>query len=461
MLRIVFICLCIPLLSSCFTVGKDYTKPVTDINNNWNSAGGSDSTLFSPGDKKVPTKWWHNFNDKQLSSLIEKSLKYNHDIKAAEARIKEAVANHNAAFASLFPQISGIGSFKREKLGASSGERLDRSSNAGIRGSWDLDIFGGNKRKKEAALAAIESQEAERDKVRLAIVAEVARNYINLRQSQKQKRLILKNIEIQKETLTGTLEKRKVGSVTNLEVARAEAQVEATKVRLFQINTSNSIAINRLHVLTGEPSDNLMALLLEGESIPDVKDKMIVGTPLQVVAKHPDIRAAERELASRTALTGAAFAEMFPKLSLDGFFGASESNLFGAATPWDAAGNLLFPILNFCSLKAQVEAADARQEAAFEGYKQTVLTTLEAVENSFSSYKNEKKRLEKLAVVLEKRKSVVNIAKEQYTVGVITQLDLLLAQQNQLDAENDFVISEALAATNAIDLYESLGTLER
>jgi len=444
------------ILSGCIKVGSNYKKPEIAVDKNWNDS----SAAIKISEDKLPTKWWKNFNDTKLSELVEKSLEYNHDIKVAEARIKEAVANHNAAFASLFPQISGNGSLKREQLGASLGQKMDHSSDIGVRGTWDLDIFGGNKRKNEASIATLESVEAHRDRVKLGIASETAKNYIKLRQSQSQKELVLANIKIQQDTLNGVKEKRKVGEATDLEVTRAEAQVEDTQIRMAQINTDISIVLNRLHVLTGEESNALTELLSENQAIPDIQDEIIISTPIQVVAMHPDIRAAERELASRTALSGAAFADMFPKLSLDGFFSAGESNLFGAANPWNVAGNLFMPILNFGALKAQVKAADARQEQAFETYQQTVLLTLEGTQNAFASYKNEKKRMEQLKSVLEKRKKVVEISKEQYHAGSITQLDLLLAQENQLDAENNLAISEASVAQNAVALYEALGVLD-
>ena len=444
------------LIPGCLKVGADYKKPEIAVDKNWNDS----SETIKISEDKLPVKWWQNFNDSKLSALVEKSLEFNHDIKVAEARIKEAVANHNAVFASLFPQITGNGSLKREQLGASLDQKMDHSSDIGVRGTWDLDIFGGNKRKNEASIATIESTEARRDRLKLAIVSETAKHYIKLRQAQSQKELVIANVKIQQKTLDGVKEKRKVGESTDLEITRAEAQVEDTQIRLAQINTDIAIVLNRLHVLTGEESAALTPLLSENQKIPDIKDEVVIATPIQVVAKHPDIRAAERELASRTALVGAAFADMFPKLSLDGFFSTTESNLFGAANPWSVGGNLFMPILNFGALKAQVKAADSRQEQAFEQYQQTVLLTLEGVQNAFASYKNEMKRQEQLKSVLGKRKKAVELSTEQYHAGSLTQLDLLLAQQNQLDSENNLAISEASVAQDAVALYESLGILD-
>lgn len=355
---------------------------------------------------------------------------------------------------------------------------LDNASEYNIKGAHYADIASRNAEAIEAmgmidnvlkilhgvgdkALAVIESAEARHDRMKLAIIAETVRNYIKLRQVQKQRALVLKNIKIQQDTLDGVNEKRKVGAVTDLEVVRAEAQVEDTKVLLTGLDTDIASAVNRLHVLSGEDAAILNAMVAGDAAIPAVNDGIVVSTPLKLVEMHPDIRAAERELASRTALSGAAFANMFPKISIDGFFNTTESNLFGAANPWSLAGNLVMPVLNFGALKAEVEAADARQEQAFEGYKQAVLFTLEEVRNAFTSYNNEKKRKGQLGSVFEKRKNIVEISEEQYKAGNITQLDLLLAQQNQLDAENSLVISEAKIAQDAVAVYEAMGVGEK
>lgn len=458
-LKIILIFSFLFLLSSCIKLGEDYQIPKSEIEgNSWKAVDDKSSEFFEEK-QEFSKNWWQKFNDINLSSLVEKSLDYNHDIKIAESRITEAVANHNIAFASLLPEVNGTSSFQRNNRSSSSGGGLDRSSEVGIQANWDLDIFGSNQRKEESALADIDAAKARSDSIKLAIVSEVIRNYIRLRQAQKQQDLIIRNIRIQQETLEGTIEKRKLGVVTNLEVARAEAQVEETRIRLLRIDNDKKIITNRLHVLTGKTHDELSYLLLNDNEIPYIEDEIIISTPLQVVANHPDIKEAERNLASRTALSGSAFADMFPKLSLNGAFSAQESNLFSASTPWNLASNIVMPIINFGSLRSRVDAAEARQEQAYQQYRKTVLTILENTENSFNSYKNEKIRLEKLLSILEKRKSVAKIAKEQYKASVITQLDLLVAQQDQLNAENDFVSSEAELAVAAAELYSSFGSL--
>ena len=447
------------LLVSCIKMGEDYVRPKVDIQDDWATLDNDQANQPFEVNKELDLKWWEKFNDLQLASLVETSLVFNKDIKSAEARIKEAISSHKNVFSSLLPQINGTGSATRERLEASSGSGLDRSSNIGIEGTWDLDIFGSKKRKLEAALAEVDAKKAERDSVKLAIIAEVARNYITLRQTQTQKRLILENINLQTETLKAAQEKRKVGEATDLEVTRAEAQIATSKERLLQINTNAVVALNRLHVLTGEGPDILWKLMLKDRSIPIATDHIVVTTPLDTIAWHPDVKAAERSLANATALTGAAFADLFPNITLSGFFGAEESNLFGAGTPWNIAGSALIPLFNFGKLRSLVDVADARQEQALLTYQQTILLTLEAVENAFVTYQNDRKRMQQLETILKKRQKVVNIAKEQYKAGVISQLDLLIAQEDRLNAENNLAIVKAKVADDVVLLYQSLGAI--
>lgn len=455
----IFLITIILLLQGCFKMGKDYVQPKLDIEPGWDALQSDQAEELIEQKEVFEQKdyWWDKFSDSHLSALVEESLEYNHDLRIAEARIKEAVANERAAFAGIFPQIDLTGSFDRSKSGPGSGNVVDRSTRSGLRGSWDLDIFGSTRRRQEAAEAGIEVSEAEKRRIKLAIIAEVARNYIRLRKVKQQEELIVDNIKIQEDTLEATKIRRSMGAISDLEVTRAEAQVESTKALLPQVRVEGDISINRLHALTGVSQNKLREIALENAPIPTVNSKIIVDTPLNVISNRPDVKAAERNLAAATALTGAAIADMFPKLSLQGFFGAAESNFFGAGAPWNVTANGLMPILNFGRLRQQVKAADARQEQALAEYEKAVVLALEEVNNSFSQLMNEQDRVARLATVLNKRKRVSQIAKEQYRAGAVTQLDLLVAQQNQLDAENELVNSQSTAADNMVLLYRALG----
>jgi len=288
-------------------------------------------------------------------------------------------------------------------------------------------------------------------------MTEVARTYVQLRSLQQQRIITQRNLAMQEDTLNITKGQRKEGGVSNLEVARAQAQVDTTAARLPQIDAAISASIHRLSVLVNEPPRLLRQKLEQAKTIPDVKQEIVVGTPIQTIGKRPDVHAAERRLAESTALSGAAFAQLFPSLSLQGFFGRQDSLLYGNTSPWSAVASALLPIIDFGRIRGQINVADAREQQAFYTYQQTVLLAVEETENAFSAYINEQRRKKNLASAASEQAKATDVAREQYKAGVATQLDLLLAENSQLDAENQLVLSETAVADDLIQLYNALG----
>jgi outer membrane protein TolC len=215
--------------------------------------------------------------------------------------------------------------------------------------------------------------------------------------------------------------------------------------------------MNRLNILCGQDPGALNHLLSAAQALPQVPQSVVIATPISAIERRPDVRAAERRLAEAAALSNAAFAEFFPKISLSGFLSTESSLQYGSGNPWSAAVNGVLPLLNFGRIRAGVNAADARQNQAFYNYQQTILLALEETENALTSYLNEQKRRDSLAVAAAEQDKAAIIAREQYKAGVASQLDLLTAEENKLDAENDLALSDAAVAENLITLYRALG----
>jgi NodT family efflux transporter outer membrane factor (OMF) lipoprotein len=460
---------CLVLLSAC-AVGTDYTPPKNEISDSWYALDASQTDQYGMADTvaasgvkvtksgRLPAgPWWEQFDDELLSELMEQALIDNNDLKVAQARIAEARADEDYALGQLLPQINVSGSISRSSLDSLNSNRGDTVRQAGISGDWDIDPFGGNRRLREASLANAEASEEGFAQVRLSLLAEVAHNYSRLRAAQKQHELTLRNLKIQNTTLNNTRELRKAQQVTELDIARVEAQVANTQARLPQIRTDIYASINRLSVLIGKEPFTLYDLLMPPKPMfPMPKDLMVL-PPIATIAQRPDVRIAERRLAQTSALSNAAFAEFFPKLSLSAFFGKRRSDTFGNLSPWSATAEALFPLLDFGRIQAQVNSADARQEQAFYAYKQTVLLALEDTENSLNAYMNERQRSTLLRKVAQEQSRAVTIASEQYRGGIVTQLDLLDAQRNQLEAESNWVLSQQAATDDLIGLYRALG----
>ena len=399
--------------------------------------------------------WWERFNDPLLNDLLSKAQSTNNDVKIAKAHIDEVRGNARTATSVLFPQVNATTSLAHN--GAGSGALADTVKQVGLSAAWDIDIFGGDARNIEAAQDEIQASQADSKKALLTVLANVASNYVQLRSLQQQRALTVKNLKMQEDTLKVTLGQRHEGAVSDLEVARAKAQVSGTAARLPQINTAMVAALNRLSVLTGEQPHTLDGQLVNPESIPEVPTEIVVSTPLDVVERRPDILGSERRLAEATALSGAAFAELFPKVTLQGFFGGQWSKIYGFSTPLNASASALTPILDWGRIHGQIDATNARQEEAYLTYRQTVLLALEEIENALTSYLNEQKRQALLDETVRQQRKATEVATEQYKVGAATQLDLLTAENSQLEAENDLTVSKAALAVDLIQLYTAMG----
>lgn len=446
-------------LTAC-AVGPDYHAPAPDVGEAWNALSVKDDkavTQEKDAAAKYAGAWWQSFADKTLVQLMEQAVANNQELKIADARIAEARSNEDFAFSQLLPEVNATGSATREKQSASSGGNLDNVRQTGLSGTFEVDLFGENRRRKEAAAAALQAAMAERDRTQLNLLSDVARAYVRLRTAQKQREIIERNLTLQRGTLDVTKGQREEGAISDFEVVRAQAQVNATTARLPQIDTQITAAFNRLSVLTGEKPGKLNDLLKTPQPIPHADKAVVISTPIETVATRPDMRIAERRLAESAALSNAAFAQFFPKLTLEGFFGRQHSDLYGSISPWSASLNALFPLLNFGRISAQVNAADARQQQALYTYQQTLLLALEETENALTAYLNEQNRAQVLRATSADQARAAEIAREQYKAGVATQLDLLTAENSLLDAENEVALSEAATADNLVLLYRALG----
>jgi NodT family efflux transporter outer membrane factor (OMF) lipoprotein len=462
------------LLAAC-TVGKDYKKPDLQLNQNWQaldtaqSEFGAAAPLVSTASANMSSiilrqeqqdnlnspLWWERFNDPVLTRLIEKTREANNDLKAAQARIAEARGDARATTSALYPQLNATGSATHNS--AALGQPADTIKQTGLSASWDIDLFGGDQRNAEAAQAEIEATEADRNKVLLTIISNVATNYIQLRSLQQQSVLTIRNLHMQSDTLKITMGQRSAGAISDLEVARAEAEVTGTASRLPQIHSAMIAVLNRICVLTGESPHTLMTDITDPQPIPIVPKEVVIATPIDAIQRRPDVQASERRLAEATALSGAAIAQLYPKISLQSFFGGEWSQVYGYSAPFNATASALMPLLDWGRLHGLIDAANAHQRAAFFTYQQTVLQGIEEIENTLTSYHDEQKRQVLLEAMVSQQTKATEVAREQYKVGAATQLDLLTAENSQLSAENDLTLSRAALATDLVQLYIVMG----
>jgi NodT family efflux transporter outer membrane factor (OMF) lipoprotein len=497
-------------LAGCQT-GPDYTRPETALPEDWSSPleGG-----VVPGAPEVTT-WWTELNDATLNDLIARAITQNYDLRIAEARVREARAARGIAAADLYPQVGATASATRSQsveqnidtgspvsggvslgpgglsrtvtvrgenvtlsrtasgAGNTTGVTISPGSNSlvpdrttdlfklGFDATWELDVFGGNRRAVEAADADLEAIIERRRDVLVSLAAEVALNYIDLRAAQQRLSITQRNIDAQTETVKLTGARFDAGLSSELDAVRAEALLARFESQVPLLEERVAAAIHRLGVLLGGAPGMLKAELKPEASLPETPETVPVGLPSELLRRRPDIRSAERELAAQTARIGVAVADLYPKFSLTGSF-SGQSNVFGeilnnAGQMWSFGPSVQWPIFQGGRIRANIEVQNARQEQALLAFEQTVNRALEDVENALVGYAKEQVYRESLKKAVAANERAVKLANERYVRGLEGFLNVLQAQQELFETEDMLVQSDSMVLVNLVSLYKALG----
>jgi NodT family efflux transporter outer membrane factor (OMF) lipoprotein len=456
------------VLAGC-EVGPDYAAPQTALPADWTSSGGAPA----PTEKEdIDQEWWQNFHDPVLTKLIDKAASDNLDLQAAEARIAEARAHVSSAYAALLPSGEVKGTATREanqlalppSAGQGFGSALKKPFNlfqTGFDANWELDLFGGNKRAAEGAEAQLQASEANRDDARVSLLAEVARTYIDIRQYQAQIAIVDSTLASDQKTLDISRQRFKAGQAPGIDVTQAESALEQAKTQLPLNRSLLAQAEYSMDVLTGDQPGVAHALLSVPAPIPVTDKKLVLAAPAFVIAQRPDIRVAERKLAAATAEQGVAVAKFFPDISLSGFFGSLSTNgaqlLQGASESWMGTGTLVWPILNYGSLSANLDQANAEQQEAMASYRKTILGALSDVERSFTAYREQQQFLQSSFSAVEKDRRARAVAQERYQNGLTSFIEVLNADRTLYASQAQAVKARADASQDLISVYKSLG----
>ncbi len=418
-------------------------------------AGWSQSVADAGG--KIDHNWWAHFADPTLDNLMREALANNKTLAMAKARIEEARANRAATRAQLLPNIYATGNATRNNLGANGlGTTLGIAELDG-NASWELDLFGANQARASAASAIVQSEEANTHAITVSLLAEVARNYFDMRNDERQIAIAQKNLADEQKTYDLTKAQFEGAMASDFDVQRAGAQVSTTAAQIPMLKAAYAAAQNRLNVLMGYAPGTKNALLATPENVAPVDPHVVVAAPAAVLANRPDVRAAERQFAASIANLRAADRDLFPKINLLGLYGYQSSNLLNVAHPWSIAANLTQPILDFGRLESAIDVADAQQKEAFANYQQTVLSALEDMENALTNYLQETERNNSLRRAFEQDHRAEQLAHLQYQDGEIALLDVLVAEQNALTAESTLAASDAALRKDLVAIYAAAG----
>ena len=449
----------VALMSGC-TTGPDYKKPEVPLPEKWSESLEGGEQAATPADD---CQWWTGFSDPVLDSLVSRAVESNHDLRIAAARVREARAAERETEASLRPQLNTSASYQRNRTQATPGIAMPASDlfQAGFDASWELDLFGGVRRAKEASIAAREAAEENQRDTLITLVAEVARNYFELRSAQNRLDIANRNIRVQKDSLELVRSRFQAGLTNELDVKTAEAQLAISQSSVPGLETSAKWSIHRLGVLLGSTPGALQDELSPTAPLPAAPPEVPVGLPSELLRRRPDVRRAERDVAAATARIGIATSDLFPKFSLTGSFG-HQSDTFGglrlgASQFWSIGPGVRWPILDGGRIRANIRVQNARQEQVLAAYEKTVMTSLEDVENALVAYAKEQTRRASLSQAVDANRQALDIAKDLYTQGLVNFLNVLDAERSLFAAEEQLLQSKATVLMDLVSLYKALG----
>jgi NodT family efflux transporter outer membrane factor (OMF) lipoprotein len=479
------------MLTGCL-VGPNFERPQTatpDVFNRTQTAQAASRAVeseFSP-------QWWTLFNDPILDSLENQLTDANLDVAAASARLRQSRAEQRIAGAEEYPTLNGAASYDRERgspngilslLGVTpTGSQTQSASGSaplgvaplpgakgspaydlyqfGFDASWELDFWGRARRGVEAASALSDASYEDRNAILLSARAELARDYIQLRDTQALLQIAKQNLEIARDATKLTQTRVHEGVTTELDVANAMAQAESIESLIPTLESRSETTINAIGVLLAKEPGALRQMLAEPRDVPALPDQVPIGVPSELVQRRPDIRKAEAQLHAATATIGMAKADFYPRISLNGSAGFQSlqlSNLADWASGQFVVGpSITLPIFEGGRLKGTLHLREAQQQEAAIVYKHTVLQAWREVDDALVVYDAEQRRRDRLKTVVSLNQRALSIARQRYKAGAVDFLDVLNVQKQLLDAQSNLEQSKADADANLIALCKVLG----
>ena len=440
----------LPLLAACVTVGPDYQQPTVLASASWNSK--ADTRTPQLGD------WWKNLKDPILNQLIADGVAGSPDVATAKAKVRQARANYSSTGGTLYPQLNGSGSYRRSD---SPNAPVSNQSSMGFNTTWELDLFGGNKRGVEAAYYNVESANEQLRAALVTLIGDIATNYANLRGTQADIAIAQRNAASQRQTVALTRNQLEAGQISQVDLLSAETQAASTEAQIPGLRIRYAQYLNQLSVLTGRSASTLANILDKPHSIPTIPRKISAGLPADLLLSRPDIRAAERNYASSTASVGQKQAQLYPSISLTGNINTGGAN-FGdlgklSTISWAFGPSLTVPIFQGGRLNAEVDAARAARDQSFIAYRKSILTALSEVENASVSLNQNRLRAAQLQKIVSNSRKINELTLEQYKAGTKSFVDVLTAQRDLLSTETNLSQARTDLVLNYVALQKALG----
>jgi NodT family efflux transporter outer membrane factor (OMF) lipoprotein len=475
------------LLAGC-TVGPNFETPEWLSPVSWfaSKAEPIQRAPSLPVAEPIDPEWWNLFKDRQLTALEKRVAGENLDVQVATVRLAESRAQLGIVGAAQFPNLNASGSYSHQKssdvgvfanapnaLGANG---ASGSNTGGIRSrqlspfdvyqvgfdaSWEVDLWGRVQRSVESAGSSVEaSAEARRDTL-LSNLAEMARDYIQLRGVQALLQIARDNVKTAQQSLQLTQQRAAGGVTTDLDVANAAAQLRTTAAEIPRLEQQESEFINAISLLLGQPPNALQAELIKPRPVPPLPPRIPVGLPSELARRRPDIRQAEAQLHAATADIGVAVANFYPSVKLSGSLGLQSIQpwqMFNLnARDYAVGPGITIPVFEGGQLRATLALRKSQQQEAAINYQKTVLGAWHEVDNALTAYQTEQARRDQLIEAVAQNQRALSLAQSRYQEGVADFLQVLTAQQNLLSTQQQLALTTTNVSANLVAVYKALG----
>ncbi len=453
------------LITACkkpLFLGEDYIEPKIETSESWQN--NSLNIQENSTNKAINKKWWEDFQDSQLNQIIELALKDNHGLNIARSRILESRANVKFKKSELMPKVDATATASRSNNNFNpinpNNHPVFNFFRTGFDASWELDFFGGNYSQKKASEFLFFANQEQEKLATKSLIAEIAKNYLELRFLQNELIVNQSLKDIYQENLDLNKAKNRSGFVDEITLKNLENDILDSESQIVDLEAQIQSKIYNIEVLAGQKIGHLAQDLKQFKSMPKIDNNIFVDLPAEIIANRPDVNIASHEFMATIANKNFAVSQIFPKISIAAFFGFLNTETGNLLKPnsqvFSTSAGVNLPILHFGKLKAGIKIADAQKEQALIKFEETINKAIFDIESAFLNYNNKCKQKDIANDLLQNNHNIVEFQQKKYNAGLISYLGLNESKIQDLQSLLSFLQKELDENLAMISVLKSL-----
>nr|WP_102409008.1 TolC family protein [Parabacteroides bouchesdurhonensis] len=412
----------------------------------------------------IDDHWWKNFNDPLLDSLIAVAIQQNYSVQMAADRIAMAKANLRIQQGSYSPTFGLNAGWNRQQSSGNTSslpQTITQYADATLDMNWEIDVFGSIRNRVKAQKENFAASKEEYNAVMVSLCAQVASAYINMRELQQELNVVNKNCQSQLAVVKITEKRYETGLVSKLDVAQALSVYYDTKASIPMLEAGIIQYTNSLGVLMGLYPWDVKKIMQTQHPLPEYIEPVGIGIPANLLLRRPDIRSAERQVNAQAASLGASKSDWWPQIFVKGSIGFASHDIDKIANhnslTYEIAPTLTWNFFQGNKLRQATKLAKAQLDESIRQFNETVLTSIQEVDNAMSAYKNSIKQIVALREVVNQGKETLALSLDLYKQGLTPFQNVLDAQRSLLSYENELTKAKGSSLLSLIQLYQALG----